>query len=669
MKPVVFIQARLGSTRLPRKILKKYKNSTMIEILVNRLRLSKKINDIVFVIPDTKENFPLKKIIKNLGYKYFCGSENNVLKRFYFAARKFKPTSIIRITSDCPLIEPFLLDKMVKKYQETKFDYFSNTINPTFPDGFDVEIFSRKTLIYTYKNAKTDYEKEHVTPFMKNDNNIKKYNYYSHKNYSDLRITLDTEKDYRNIKNVLGYFTPRLDFKLKEIVQLPKIIKDKLINNKKIKQTKMNKGEKVWKKAKEIIPDGNMFYSKRPELFLKKGWPIYYSKAKGCYIWDLENNKYLDCSYMGIGTNALGYRNKHIDNKVKEAINSSNMSTLNCYEEVKLAKKLIDLHKWAGGVKFARTGGEANLIALRIARAYNQKSKVAFCGYHGWHDWYLSSNLKNKSNLNQHLFSNLNIDGVPSYLKNLAFSFQYNDLTNFKKILKKEKNIGILIMEVKRNFEPKNNFLKKIRNICDKENIVLIFDECTTGFRETFGGLHTRYGINPDIVVYGKAIGNGYAINPIVGKKKIMECAKKSFISSTFWSDKIGYVAALETINQMKIKKSWKKIKQKGIKIKKSWRRIFNKHKIKADIIGLDSLPTFIFKKNHKLKKTFITLKFLNNKILATNSIYISLAHTDKIINLYLREFEKIIIELNAQKNLYDEVGCYLAEDTFKRLN
>ena len=148
-----------------------------------------------------------------------------------------------------------------------------------------------------------------------------------------------------------------------------------------------------------------------------------------------------------------------------------------------------------------------------------------------------------------------------------------------------------------------------------------------------------------------------------------MECAKKSFISSTFWSDKIGYVAALETINQMKIKKSWKKIKQKGIKIKKSWRRIFNKHKIKADIIGLDSLPTFIFKKNHKLKKTFITLKFLNNKILATNSIYISLAHTDKIINLYLREFEKIIIELNAQKNLYDEVGCYLAEDTFKRLN
>tara|TARA_B110000037_G_scaffold32810_1_gene39605 strand:- start:5716 stop:7734 length:2019 start_codon:yes stop_codon:yes gene_type:complete len=668
MNTVVFIQARLGSKRFPRKILSKYKKTTMIEILLKRLNLSKKIKKIIFVIPDNKENVPLKNFIKKLGYNFFCGSEENVLSRFYFAAQKFKPTTIIRITSDCPLIDPFILDKMIEKYNESKFDYLSNTINPTYPDGFDVEIFSRKTLSLTFKNAYLDYDKEHVTPYIKREKIFNIYNYSQNKNYSDIRITLDTRQDLKKIKTVLNYFSPRLDFKFLDILKIPKKIMQSLLLNR-VSNYEMTNGEKMWKKAKEIIPDGNMFFSKRPELFLKKSWPTYYSKAKGCYIWDLDKIRYIDCSYMGIGTNLLGYANKNIDNKVIDSIKNSNMSTLNSSEEVFLADKLLNLDKWAGGVKFARTGGEANLIALRIARSYNKKYKVIFCGYHGWHDWYLSSNLKNKKNLDKHLISNLKIEGVPRYLKNSTYSFTYNDFDSLKKIIDKEKDIGVLIMEVTRNILPKKNFLNKIRNICTNKNIVLIFDECTSGFRETVGGIHQKFGVNPDIAIYGKAIGNGYAINPIVGKKEIMDCAKKTFISSTFWSDKIGFVAAIETIRQMEISRSWIKVKQKGLKIKQTWKKIFIKHKIDADIIGLDSLPTFIFKKDHKLKKTFITLNFLKKKIFATNSFYVSLAHTDKIIDLYLKEFEKIIIKLKKQKNLNKEVGDYLAEDTFKRLN
>ena len=652
MNTVVFIQARLGSTRFPGKIFSKYKNTTMLEVLLKRLSLSKKINKIIFLIPDNKENIPLKSFIKKLGYNFFCGSEENVLSRFFFAAKKFKPLTIIRITSDCPLIDPFILDKMIKKFNESKFDYLSNTIHPTYPDGFDVEIFSRKTLSLAFKNANLDYDKEHVTPYIKREKIFNTYNYSQNKDYSDIRITLDTKKDFENIKSVLNYFSPRLDFKFSEIIKLPVKIKQNLLM-KRTPPYKITSGEKMWKRAKVSIPDGNMFFSKRPELFLKKSWPTYYSKAKGCFVWDLDRIRYIDCSFMGIGTNVLGYANDKIDNKIKDAINNSNMSTLNSPEEVLLAEKLINLHKWAGGVKFARTGGEANLIALRIARSYNKKFKVIFCGYHGWHDWYLS----------------LKIEGVPRYLKNSTFSFAYNDFDALKKIIDKEKDIGVLIMEVTRNILPKNNFLKKIRDICNKKNIVLIFDECTSGFRETFGGIHEKFGINPDIVVYGKAIGNGYAINPIVGKKDVMDCAKQTFISSTFLSDKIGYVAALETIKQMRVTRSWVKVKQKGIKIKKSWQRIFKKHKIDAEIIGLDSLPTFIFKENHKLNKTFITLNFLKKNFLATNSFYVSVSHTDNIINLYLKEFEKIIIKLKNQKNLNKEVGEYLAEDSFKRVN
>jgi glutamate-1-semialdehyde 2,1-aminomutase len=668
MKKIVFVQARLGSTRFPNKILTKYRNYTMLQILLNRLKLSKKIDDIVVIIPSGTKDKYLITYIKSLGFKFFLGSEKNVLKRYYLASIKYKADVIVRVTADCPLLDPYLLDSMMTDYLNSNLDYLSNTIKPTFPDGMDVEIFSKKTLLTTFKKAKSEHEREHVTPFIKNNNSFKKKNYLYKKDLSNLRITLDNREDLANIKKILNYFDPKLNFTLNDIIKLPKRIKSKL-TIKRQDGTALSTGEKTWVRAMSVIPDGNMFLSKRPNIFLKKNWPIYFMKAKGCYIWDLDNNKYVDCSFMGVGTNILGYANNLIDNKVKKAIDNGGMSTLNSKDEVLLAEKLIDLHNWAEKVKFARTGGEANLLALRISRAYTQKYKVAFCGYHGWHDWYLSSNLKNSNVLNKHLLSDLKIEGVPPFLKNSSFAFKYNDFNQIEKIVKKEKNIGTIIMEVKRNIEPKDNFLKKIRKLCDENNIVLIFDECTSGFRETLGGLHQNFKVNPDIAVYGKAIGNGYPINAIVGKGEVMDSAKKTFISSTFWSERLGYVAALETINQMEKKKSWIYTKNTGLKIKNFWKKIFQKHKINAKIIGLDSIPSFIFKNNHELNKTFITKEMLKNNILATNSFYVSTAHTKKIINIYFKEFEKVIIKLKNIKNIKKETEEYLSDATFKRIN
>ena len=156
-----------------------------------------------------------------------------------------------------------------------------------------------------------------------------------------------------------------------------------------------------------------MLFSKNPDLFLPKKWPAYFSKAKDCYIWDLENKKYIDMSFMGVGTNVIGYANSKIDNQVINSIKKSNMSTLNTNYEILLAEKLIEIHKWADMARFTRTGGEANSVAIRLARAFTSKDNIAACGYHGWHDWYLSSNLMNKKNLEQHLLKNLSIKGVP----------------------------------------------------------------------------------------------------------------------------------------------------------------------------------------------------------------------------------------------------------------
>ena len=176
----------------------------------------------------------------------------------------------------------------------------------------------------------------------------------------------------------------------------------------------MGKGQKLYRKAKKLIPGGTMLLSKRPEMFLPDLWPSYFSKSLGCEVWDLDGKKFIDCSNMGVGTNSLGYNNSEVDNSVRNVVQLGNMSTLNCPEEVYLAEKLVEINPWADMVRFARTGGEANAIAIRIARAATGNDKIAICGYHGWHDWYLSANYNNGDDLSTHLLPGLNPDGVPN---------------------------------------------------------------------------------------------------------------------------------------------------------------------------------------------------------------------------------------------------------------
>ncbi len=437
---------------------------------------------------------------------------------------------------------------------------------------------------------------------------------------------------------------------------------------------KINSGQKLWLKAKKIIPGGNMFLSKRPEMFLPNGWPTYYSKAKDCYIWDLDNKKYLDASIMGVGTNLLGYANRLIDNSVKSAIIKGNLSSLNSPEEVMLAEKLIKIHPWFDMVKFARTGGEANAIAIRIARAYSGKDNIAICGYHGWHDWYLSTNLQNKNSLNEHLLPGLSTKGVSSKLKNTVYPFKYNDLNNLKSIIKKNK-IGVIIMEVYRNIPPNKNFLKNVKKLSEKNGIVLIFDECTSGFRETYGGIHKKYKVYPDIAIFGKALGNGYAITSIIGKKEVMQHAQDSFISSTFWTEKIGYVAALKTLEVMKKEESWKIVKNVGDMIKSKWKQIANENNIAIDIMGTSAIPNFkILNLNNDWKKykTYISQEMLKQNILASNSIYVCTKHNEKILNKYFENLDTIfnkIRMIDSENSIDYELDGPVCHEGFKRLN
>ena len=235
--------------------------------------------------------------------------------------------------------------------------------------------------------------------------------------------------------------------------------------------------------------------------------------------------------------------------------------------------------------RLARTGGEASAIAVRIARAASGKDKVAFCGYHGWHDWYLSANWNGTNSLQPHLLPGLNPTGVPKSLKNTSFPFTYNNFDELEEIVSKH-DIGLVKMEVTRNQQPKNNFLKKIRNLCNKNNIILMFDECSSGFRQSFGGLHKIYGVNPDMAWFGKAMGNGYGISAIIGKREIMDSAQNSFISSTFWTERSGPTAALKTLELMEKMKSWEIITKTGKNIQKQWKVLADRNNLNIQIAG-----------------------------------------------------------------------------------
>ena len=435
----------------------------------------------------------------------------------------------------------------------------------------------------------------------------------------------------------------------------------------------MRTGQELYKKAKTMIPGGTMLLSKRPEMFLPDHWPSYFSKAKGCKVWDLDGKELLDMSIMGIGTNTLGYGNDEVDDAVMETVKKGNMSTLNCPEEVYLAEKLIEMNPWADMVRFARSGGEANSIAIRIARAASGKDNVAICGYHGWHDWYLSANHNGGDDLSGHLIPGLSPKGVPKNLKNSVFPFHYNNYEELLDIVENN-DIGVIKMEVMRNFGPEDNFLQKVRDLATQKNIVLIFDECSSGFRETFGGVFKKFNVEPDMVMFGKTLGNGYALTAVVGRKSVMEAAQSTFISSTFWTERIGPTAALATLKVMEREKSWETITKTGAKMQKGWLKLAEANQLDITVSGLSAMTTYGFKSpNAAAYKTLISQEMLKKGFLASTHFYASTEHTDAHLESYfeaLSDVYKIISKCESEKlNINDLLDGPVCHSGFKRLN
>ena len=677
MKVIALVQARLGSVRLPEKVLRQIADKPLIELLLTRLSCSTEIDQIVVATSEEPLNNKLQLFVESLGFQCSRGSEKDVLKRFYESAKSFNADIVVRITGDCPLIDSRLVDQCIQGFKDANVDYFSNIDPTTFPDGLDVEVMSFIALERAHLEAVSSLDREHVTTYIRNTDSFLKSSIQYSQDLSNVRLTVDEPEDLNVVTKIFQHFLPDIFFGWEKVLELKALKPEIFAENKNILNNEgftMGSGQKLYKRAKRIIPGGNMLLSKRPEMFLPEKWPSYFSRSKGCKVWDLDGNEFIDTSLMGVGTNILGYGHPEVDEAVQKIIQDGNMSTLNCPEEVYLAEKLVQLHPWASMVRFARSGGEINSVAVRIARAFTGRDKIAICGYHGWHDWYISSNLSDNQNLDTHLLPGLESKGVPRALTGTALPFQYNQIDQLEKLIKDNKGeIAAIKMEVSRNTGPKDNFLQKVRDLASQNNIVLIFDECTSGFRETFGGLHKKYDVQPDMAIFGKAMGNGYAVTACIGEQEVMQAAQQTFISSTFWTERIGSAAALKTLEVMEREKSWEYITEKGNHISSQWKILAEKYELDINTWGIPALSGFTFNSANALSyKTLITQEMLKQGYLAGNSVYVCMEHTQNVIDEYFTKLDPIFALIkDCEEGLDVEtvLDGPLCHGDFKRLN
>ncbi len=435
-----------------------------------------------------------------------------------------------------------------------------------------------------------------------------------------------------------------------------------------------DKAQKLYRHAKMIIPGGVQLLSKRPEMFAPDLWPPYFSRAKGCQVWDIDGRHYYDMSINGIGACLLGYRDEDVTRAVKRRINYGSMSTLNPPEEVYLAEKLIGIHPWAEQARFARTGGEIGAIAVRFARAATDKSLVAVSGYHGWHDWYLAANLGENDALRGHLLPGLEPLGVPGELRNTTVTFKHGSFEEFDDMMEKNgEKLAAVIMEPCRHVDPPEGFLAHVREETRKRGILLIFDEITIGWRLTFGGAHLKLGIDPDMAIFAKALGNGHPIAAVIGTREAMRGVQSTFVSSTYWTESTGPAAALAVLDKLEKNDVASYVKGIGTKVLEYWKRYGEKHGLPLEFDGVyPCLAHFRF--DHNLSKELATLYtqlMLEKGFLAGVSIYPTFAHDERVLELYgdaIDEVFGIIGGIIADGKIEQNLKGPVAHTGFRRL-
>jgi glutamate-1-semialdehyde 2,1-aminomutase len=437
-------------------------------------------------------------------------------------------------------------------------------------------------------------------------------------------------------------------------------------------QWRDGRGQQLYRRAKAILPGGAQLLGKRAEMYLPELWPAYYERASGCEVWDLDGRRYLDFTMVGIGTSVLGYADPDVERAVVAAVRASPMNTLNAPEEVELAERLLELHPWADMVGYARTGGEIMAKAIRIARAATGRDEIAFSGYHGWHDWYLSVNLSGEG-LAGHLLPGLAPEGVPKGLAQTTHPFAYGDLDALGRIVdQRGKRLAAIVMEPVRESGPPPGFLEGVRAVAKRIGAVLIFDEITSGFRVVTGGAHLSLGIEPDMATFAKAMANGFAMAAVVGRRDVMEAVSRTFISSAFFTERVGPAAALATVEKHRRLDAGSILIATGRRVQEGWRRAAERAGLPLVVSGIPPLASFSFADaDAPALTTLFIQELLSRGFLASDRFYPTVRHEEAHVAAYLEAVDAAfatIARAREHGNVHERLAGPVKHTGFARL-
>lgn len=572
MKLVAIIQARCGSTRLPGKVLHDLCGKTMLERVIERVQRSKTCKHIIVATTKRKEDVAIVTLCSTLNIPVHCGSEDDVLERFYEAAVTMCADAVVRITADCPLICPEVIDEVVNEFTHNKYDFACNCMEYTHPEGCDVEVFTFSALKIAHEQAKDKVEREHVTPFIKNSTQFRIQNVRSRiriDNPCQYKWSVDKEDDFEFVRavysnlintNDLYSITGIIDF-LKRRPDIMKINSGSVINEGyykgfaqadqiESKNLRFEKSISLKNRVEKYIPGCSQTFSKGPTQYVQGAAPCFLEKGQGSHVWDIDGNEYIDYT-MALCPIILGYNYPAVTQAVKECLDLGTTFSLPHRMELELAELMTKYIPCAEMIRYGKNGSDATSGAVRVARGFTGRDKIACCGYHGWQDWYIGTTTRNK--------------GVPRQVSQLTLSFEYNKIETLERLFEENKNqIACVILEPVGLVLPQNNFLQKVKEITHKNGAVLIFDEIVTGFRISMGGAQEYFSVIPDIACFGKAMANGFPISVIAGKRELMKLFEDVFFSFTFGGEILSIAAALRTLEVMQDRNVIQYIWEKG---------------------------------------------------------------------------------------------------------
>lgn len=401
----------------------------------------------------------------------------------------------------------------------------------------------------------------------------------------------------------------------------------------------ITESEKLISRAKELIPALTQTLAKGPTQWIDGVAPKYLQKGKGSHVWDVDGNEYIDFN-MGIGPVVLGYAYERVDNAIKKQLEDGITFSLMHPLEVEAAEKIRSVVLNAENIRFSKTGCDVTSAAVRLARAFTKRDKVLCCGYHGWHDWYISVTDRNA--------------GIPSSINNLTHTFNYNDIDSLINSI--DYDTACVILEPVIFEKPENDFLYMVQAVCKRFGAVLIFDEMWTGFRMAAGGAQEYFGIIPDLAVYSKAVANGMPVSVLTGSEEIMRLLNKDvFFFTTFGGEALSLAAVIATIDEITGKKVPEYLFKQGNILKDGYNNIaasLDMEYTKCSGYGVRSIITFNPKIANPLEmKSLIQQEMIKRGILWGGFHNMCYSHSDEDVNSTLEAYSDVLPILKKAVN------------------